>query len=40
MGRAAASAILAAIEKDERVRDRQLHAPLLVRETTAPPLAG
>jgi LacI family transcriptional regulator len=40
MGRAAASAILAAIERDERVRDRQFHAPLLVRETTAPPFTG
>lgn len=37
MGRAAASAILSAIEKKTRVRSRELDAPLLVRETTAAP---
>ncbi len=37
MGGTAAKAILAAIEKGGRVRSCELEAPLLVRETTAPP---
>jgi LacI family transcriptional regulator len=37
MGLAAAKAILAAIEKRGRARSYELGAPLLVRETTAPP---
>ena len=37
MGQAAAIAILSAIEKNGRVRSREIEAPLLVRETTAAP---
>lgn len=37
MGRAAATAILSAIEKNGRIHNRELNAPLLVRETTAAP---
>lgn len=37
MGRAAASAILAAIDGGKHIRSRELTAPLLVRETTGAP---
>jgi LacI family transcriptional regulator len=37
MGRAAARALLSATAQRSRVRSRELAAPLLVRETTAPP---
>ena len=38
MGSSAAAAILAAIEKRGRVQSREIDAPLLVRETTGPPV--
>lgn len=37
MGRFAATAILSAIANNERIRSREFEAPLVVRETTAPP---
>lgn len=39
MGEAASSALLSAIRRGGRPRSRKLEAPLLVRETTAPPAA-
>lgn len=40
MGRTAALALLSATTRHARVRSRELGAPLLVRETTAPPSFG